>query len=377
MDNESHTFAATTSAATGETIVVTPYVYKGATKRTDYTIGSISGTVTGLEATVSTNTPKTISIKATTSLTTGSGVLTIPVTVDGKTFNKQFSWSLAKAGNGISSVTNYYLATSADSGVTRETTGWTSTIQTMTETNKYLWTYEDTLYTNRTHGYTDPSIIGVYGAHGTSISSIVEYYAISANSSTAPADSDFSTTVKVPTSDKPYLWNYEKINYTNPTSSVNTAKHVVGNYAAPGTSPTAYSLIVSHAAIVKTKSGAYSPTSVTFSATSQTGSGAVTTYTGGSYRITKDGGTAGSWTNLSSSNTYNVTSGAPTTSVKIELAKENASSSTHTIVDTQTLPIVTDGTDGTNGKSVSVSSTSLQYANSTNGTTEPSSEWTD
>ena len=41
-------------------------------------------------------------------------------------------------GKGISSITNYYLATNASSGVTRETTGWTTAIQTMTATNQYL-----------------------------------------------------------------------------------------------------------------------------------------------------------------------------------------------------------------------------------------------
>ena len=66
-----------------------------------------------------------------------------------------------------------------------------------------------------------------------------------------------------------------------------------GNPGVNGTSPTAYNLVVSHAAIVKTKSNTYSPASITFNATSQTGDGAITTYTDGSYRITKDNGTAG------------------------------------------------------------------------------------
>ena len=45
-------------------------------------------------------------------------------------------------GNGISSITNYYLATSQQSGVTTSTYGWTTTPQTMTEEKKYLWNYE-------------------------------------------------------------------------------------------------------------------------------------------------------------------------------------------------------------------------------------------
>ena len=42
-------------------------------------------------------------------------------------------------GNGISSVTEHYLATSASSGVTKNTSGWTTTVQAITSTKKYLW----------------------------------------------------------------------------------------------------------------------------------------------------------------------------------------------------------------------------------------------
>ena len=37
-----------------------------------------------------------------------------------------------QAGRGIAGITEYYLATSAASGITRSTSGWTTTIQTMT-----------------------------------------------------------------------------------------------------------------------------------------------------------------------------------------------------------------------------------------------------
>ena len=45
-------------------------------------------------------------------------------------------------GKGISSVTEHYLATAASSGVTKNTSGWSTTVQTVTPTNKYLWNYE-------------------------------------------------------------------------------------------------------------------------------------------------------------------------------------------------------------------------------------------
>ena len=75
----------------------------------------------------------------------------------------------ATGDNGVSvtSITEYYLATSSSSGVTRTgTNGWTTTMQQLTSTNKYLWSYKDILYSNGTHSYTSEIIIGVYGDTG-------------------------------------------------------------------------------------------------------------------------------------------------------------------------------------------------------------------
>lgn len=69
-------------------------------------------------------------------------------------------------GNGISSITNYYLATSQQSGVTTSTYGWTTTPQTMTEQKKYLWNYEIITYTDKTVYTVAPHIIGIYGDKG-------------------------------------------------------------------------------------------------------------------------------------------------------------------------------------------------------------------
>lgn len=66
-------------------------------------------------------------------------------------------------GNGISSITNYYLATSQQSGVTTSTYGWTTTPQTMTEEKKYLWNYEVFAYTDKPSYTVPPRIIGTYG----------------------------------------------------------------------------------------------------------------------------------------------------------------------------------------------------------------------
>lgn len=69
-------------------------------------------------------------------------------------------------GVGIKSVTKYYLASEKSTGITTSSSGWTTTIQTMTETKKYLWSYETITYTDRTSTKTTPIIIGVHGQNG-------------------------------------------------------------------------------------------------------------------------------------------------------------------------------------------------------------------
>ncbi len=69
-------------------------------------------------------------------------------------------------GVGIKSVTKYYLASERNTGITTSTYGWTTTIQTMTETKKYLWSYETIAYTDGSSAKTTPIIIGVHGQNG-------------------------------------------------------------------------------------------------------------------------------------------------------------------------------------------------------------------
>ncbi|QJD61127.1 phage tail spike protein [Streptococcus dysgalactiae] len=79
-----------------------------------------------------------------------------------------YKWTLIKGsdGNGIANVTNYYLATVASTGITENSSGWTTTPQSMTEEKRYLWNYRVELYTNGTSKTTAPVIIGVHGSKG-------------------------------------------------------------------------------------------------------------------------------------------------------------------------------------------------------------------
>lgn len=137
------------------------------------------------------------------------------------------------AGKGISSVTEYYALN--NSTTAPADSAFSTTVRTPTASNRYVWNYELITYTDNSTSKTTKHIAATYGDTGDAgkgISSIVEYYAIN-NRTTAPADSAFGTAVVQPTASNRYLWNYEKINYTDSTNAV-TSKRVIGVYGDTG-----------------------------------------------------------------------------------------------------------------------------------------------
>ena len=147
-----------------------------------------------------------------------------------------------EAGVGISEVIEYYASSSSNSA---QPTSWSTTVTSISSTNKYLWNYEKVVYTDGTSVSTTPAVIGVYGDTGASgsdgadgsdgvgISSIVEYYGLSASTSTQP--SEWLTSPPVLTSTNKYLWNYETVVYTDGTTS-STEPAIIGVYGDTGAS---------------------------------------------------------------------------------------------------------------------------------------------
>ncbi len=154
----------------------------------------------------------------------------------------KYKWTLIKgekgdAGRGVSKITEYYLATTASSGVTTTTSGWTEAVQTIDITKKYLWNYELIAYTDNTTSTTTPVIIGVFGntgATGKGISSVAErYLATTLSSGVTTSTSGWTPEIQTLTSTKKYLWNYEIITYTDGTTST-VAPVVIGVYGDKG-----------------------------------------------------------------------------------------------------------------------------------------------
>lgn len=136
----------------------------------------------------------------------------------------------------IIEIKEYYLATSMGTGVTTETTGWTTNIQTINYTDKYLWNYEEVIYSIGSSEVSEPVIIGFYGqgANGKGIDNIVNYYQVTQK--LIVPDLNSSTWVDAPpllSSTDKYLWNYEAIVYTDNTV-VNTEPALIGVYGDSG-----------------------------------------------------------------------------------------------------------------------------------------------
>ena len=145
-----------------------------------------------------------------------------------------------KEGKGISSITCYYLTTSASSGITTSTSGWTTTPTATTTTNKYLWSYEKFSYTDGSTSSTSPHIIGTHGATGATgaagngIKSSAVTYQSSSSGTTIPTGTWASSIPSV--SAGQYLWTRTVFTYTNGSS---TTSYSVGRMGTNGTNGSA------------------------------------------------------------------------------------------------------------------------------------------
>lgn len=159
-------------------------------------------------------------------------------------------------GVGINSITEYYAVSSSN---TTAPTSWSTTVQNMTSTNKYLWNYEVIKYTNNTTKETAKKVIGAYGdkgatgstgatgATGNGISSITNYYLASSSSSgVTTSTSGWTTSVQSVSSSKKYLWNYEVVTYTNGSTNT-TTPCIIGTHGDTGASGAdAYTVILTN-----------------------------------------------------------------------------------------------------------------------------------
>ena len=118
LTNENHTFAGNTTSAIASEIECNVIAYKGTTQ-VAATIGTITGQPTGMTTALLNNgtTNSAFRVSVTGDMTTRNGTLNIPLTIDGKSFTKKFTYSLALNGKPLFKVEldNYYSAIPVDS----------------------------------------------------------------------------------------------------------------------------------------------------------------------------------------------------------------------------------------------------------------------
>lgn len=297
LSNDSQTVATDTNGNGGNFIDCSTkvQVYNGTqdvSKVATYTVTKSSGIAGTWD--LSTHTYKV------SALSTDNGWVDIKVTYNGNSITRRFTVSKSKqgaqgatgprgdngpqgpagtSGRGIKTITEYYLISSAKTGITTASSGWSTSVPTMTATNKYLWNYEKFTFTDNTTATTTPKIIGIYGDKGTTgatgpqgpqgnagatgpqgpqgatgpkgpqgatgatgpqgatgngIKSITNYYLATASGSGVSAStSGWTTTVQAITASKKYLWNYEVVTYTN-GSTYQSAPCIIGAYGDKG-----------------------------------------------------------------------------------------------------------------------------------------------
>lgn len=224
LTNEAQQFATdsnrkVTSAQSYYTDII---VIRGSQERTDYTIGNITS---GSGITVSKSSKRvTFSVSAGATISADAGVIEIPITLDGQTVKKQFSWSCGKQGpqgvkgqdgTSVKITSKSVTYQTSTSGTTAPTGTWSTTVPTINN-GQYLWTKTTVQYSdgNKTEAYS-VSYKGTNGTNGTSVtvSKTEVTYQVSTSGTTAPTGT-WQTTM--PSCDQgQYLWTKTYVKYSD------------------------------------------------------------------------------------------------------------------------------------------------------------------
>lgn len=120
LTNENHTFAGNTTSAVNGSTECEVIAYKGEQKIITH-IGTIDGCPQGMTVSIPINdaTNSKFIVNVTTQMITQNGVLNVPVTIDDKTFNMKFTYSLKLNGldsTGLGWMVNYSTPTTPNDG---------------------------------------------------------------------------------------------------------------------------------------------------------------------------------------------------------------------------------------------------------------------
>lgn len=134
----------------------------------------------------------------------------------------------AETNVSVASVTNYYLASNMNTGISRNSYGWSSSIASIDPTKLYLWGYSRSYDANgNTISVSSPAVLA---SALTDVVSIEERYLASPNrSGISHSTSGWTTTVQATSASKNYLWNYKMITYAD-DSQISSSPRIISAY---------------------------------------------------------------------------------------------------------------------------------------------------
>ena len=243
LTSEAYTFVGGTSgAASGLSCSTQAVAFCGTNQCPSVTVDSTKITCpTGISASVSNSGSSAVTITFTTTATISTACeATIPVSVDGITVNKKFSFAVAKTGSSGTSVTvsttTVEYATSSN-GTTAPTSGWQSTVPAVA-TGQFLWTktyvkYSDNKSTT-SYAVSYSGTNGTNGTNGTSVtvSSTSVTYQTSTSGTTTPTGT-WQTTVPSVTNGQ-FLWTKTYVKYSDGKETTSYAVSYKGTNGTNG-----------------------------------------------------------------------------------------------------------------------------------------------
>lgn len=244
LSNDSHTFQGTTNSVNGTQTITSKVTAMCGSEKVSCSVGTITAP-NGLSIVSDGKTPEpTLTITATSALTT-AGTVDIPVKIgDDITIVKTFSYAIAfKGSNGANGTSVTVTSTSVTyqvsaSGTETPTGTWLTAIPTV-PAGQYLWTktvvnYSDGKSTTA-YSVSRNAVNGTNGANGTSVtvSNTSVTYQIGTNGTTAPTGA-WATTVPATTPGQ-YLWTKTVVTYSDGKSTTSYAVSRNGTNGANGT----------------------------------------------------------------------------------------------------------------------------------------------
>lgn len=225
LTSEAYTFVGGTGGvASGQSCTTEAVAFCGSNQCTSVIVKQADIVCpTGISAAVANSGTSKVKITfTTTAIVSAACEATIPVSVDGVTINKKFSFAVAKAGSNGTSVTvsstsvTYQVGTS---GTEKPTGTWSDKIPAVSN-GQYLWTKTVVNYSDGKHTEAySVSYKGTNGNNGTSVtvSSTSVTYQVSTGGTTPPTG-DWSTTIPTVPNGQ-YLWTKTVVNYSDTKST--------------------------------------------------------------------------------------------------------------------------------------------------------------